>query len=283
MKDQVIIFLFHILPKGFVSRIFGLLTVMKLPSAVLNSIINYFCNTYKVNKDEIQSPAGGFKTLDQFFTRKLKPGIHKIDINKKTIVSPVDARIDEFGKIAEYSIIQAKNINYSLKDLVPSDMAESFLNGSFITLYLSPSDYHRIHSPVNGKIAGYFNIPGKLFPVRELIVNNVKGLFSVNERIITYIENSNGIAAVCKIGAMNVGKISLSYSDIRTNKFFRKQTEFFYSKSEQPPVKKGDEIGTFHLGSTVILLFPENNVAFKGISKGQKVRVGQKIAYYEKA
>jgi phosphatidylserine decarboxylase len=276
---NLFVFVFKIIPKSFISRIFGSIARLQLPGSVMDFIIKHYCEIYKVNQYEIDYPAAGFKSFDEFFTRKLKAGLHKIDSKTEAVVSPVDARIDEFGKINRYKIIQAKGIDYSLSELITSAMADEFIDGSFITLYLSPADYHRIHSPVNGKIAGYFCIPGKLFPVKEIMVNGIEGLFSKNERVLTYIKNSKGIFAVCKVGAMNVGRITLSYTDVETNRVFREKKEILYPNNKQPLVKKGQEIGIFHLGSTVILLFQKNVVKFASIKKGQRVRVGQKIAF----
>ena len=279
-KNELLFFFFKIIPKNFLSRIFGYITQIPLPSFLLNSVINYYCKAYKVNKKEIDFPESGFKTFDQFFTRKLKKGIHKIDSKPDSVVSPVDARIDQFGKINSSSIIQAKGIEYTVFDLIPSETAHKFIDGSFVTLYLSPADYHRIHSPISGKIAGYFAIPGKLFTVQEFMVSGLKGLFTKNERLISFIKNKNKLVAVCKIGAMNVGRISLSYSNLETNHWFRKRKEYTYSSGKQPSIKKGQEIGMFHLGSTIILLFQKNTIKFTKIKHGQKVRVGQKIASY---
>jgi phosphatidylserine decarboxylase len=276
----ILLFLFIVIPKGFISRVFGYVARIHLPGFIIEFIIKYYCNFYKVNQNEIDYSETGFRNFDNFFTRKLKTGTHKIDPKLDSVVSPVDARIDEFGKINRYSIIQAKGIEYTINELIPSKMANEFIDGSFITLYLSPADYHRIHSPVNGKITGYFAIPGKLFAVQQFMVNGIKGLFTKNERLLSYIKNKNRLIAVCKVGAMNVGRISLSYANIETNKWFRKKIEFFYSNNEQPIVKKGQEIGIFHLGSTIILLFQKNSIQFVKIKKGQRVRVGQKIASY---
>jgi phosphatidylserine decarboxylase len=282
MRHNSTIFLFKIIPKGLISRLTGFVARLYLPGFVLNPVIKKYCNAYKVKRNEIDYPAHGFRTLDKFFTRKLKPGVHKINAEKDSVVSPVDARIDQFGTINRGSLIQAKGIEYKLGDLIPSKMANEFAGGSFITLYLSPADYHRIHSPASGSIIGYSAIPGKLFPVKDIMVKSINGLFTINERIISYIKNKNGLIAVCKVGAMNVGRITLSYSDsgVETNKFFRKRREFFYSQMDQPEIKKGDELGVFHLGSTVIIIFQKRKIKFADIKTGQTVRVGEKIASY---
>ncbi|MFC1670329.1 archaetidylserine decarboxylase, partial [Spirochaetota bacterium] len=205
------------------------------------------------------------------------PGAHQINSSKNTVVSPVDARVDQFGIINNTSLIQAKGVEYSLKNLIPSDMANHFINGTFITLYLSPADYHRIHSPVSGKIRGYFLVPGKLFPVHEVMVGGIKNLFSKNERSITYIETDMGKVAVCKIGAMNVGRISLSYADVISNKAFRKRKELLYNDKDIIDIKAGNELGMFHLGSTIILVFQKDIMNFEKLNYGQKVRMGEKI------
>ena len=277
---RIVIFVFRIIPKGIISRFFGYITRLRIPQYILTFIISWYCKKFGVKKVEILYPPGGFKTLDDFFTRNLKEGVHKIDSSSEAVVSPVDARISYFGRINKKSIIQAKGIDYSLEALVPSAVSKEFVDGDFITLYLSPADYHHIHSPVDGNITGFFNIPGKLFPVKEFMVNGLKGLFSKNERVISYIKTGRGLTAVCKVGAMNVGRITLSYAGVVTNKSFRHRNEFFYPESFCPHVKKGDNIGTFHLGSTVILLFQKDMIKFDKLEIGKAVRLGQRIAVY---
>lgn len=274
------IMLFRILPKGFISRIFGYMSLIPLPVTTMKRIISWYSEKYGVNLEEAEIPTEGFRNFNSFFTRKLKKGARKIDTNRISVISPTDSRIDQFGEIKNNSILQAKGIDYSLRELIPSQEAEKFVDGKYITLYLSPGDYHRIHSPVSGKITGFFNIPGKLYTVQEFMVKGFKNLFSVNERLITYIQTDRGTVAVCKIGAMNVGKISLSYNDCVTNRFFRRKKEFFYSSDQRPVIKKGDEVGIFNLGSTVILLFQKKMIKFEKLKVGKKVKVGEKIGTF---
>lgn len=278
---RIVIFFFKVIPKGMISRFFGYLTGLRIHRFILNFIIGWYCRKFPVKKDEILYPPDGFKTFDDFFTRKLKEGIHRIDASPDAIVSPVDARISYFGRINKKSIIQAKGIDYSLEALVPSATGKQFIDGDFITLYLSPGDYHHIHSPVAGNIIGFFNIPGKLYSVQEFMVKGLKGLFSKNERVISYIRTDRGLVAVCKIGAMNVGRITLHYAGVVTNRTFRHRNEFFYPEKFCPHVKKGENIGTFHLGSTVILLFQKDMIKFEKLEIGNTVRLGQRIAVYK--
>jgi len=271
------ILIFRILPKGFISKIFGYTSLIPLPQSVMNRIIRWYSAKYGVNLAEAEIPSEGYKNLNKFFTRTLKPGSRIIDESKNSVVATTDSRVDQYGDIKEDNILQAKGVEYSLRDLIPSFEAERFINGKFITLYLSPGDYHRIHSPVSGKITGFYNIPGKLYTVQEYMVKGFQGLFAVNERLITYIKTDNGAVAVCKIGAINVGKISLSYDHSVTNGFFSSRNEHIYTPDKRPSVSKGDEIGIFNLGSTVIILFEKGMIEFSDLKYGQKVRMGEKI------
>jgi len=271
------IMIHKLLPKGLISRIFGYISLVPLPQSLLNKIITWYSVKYGVNLDEAEIPADGYKTLNKFFTRTLKSGARVIDEDRLSIVATTDSRVDQYGEITDDSILQAKGVDYSLRELIPSIEAEKFINGKFITLYLSPGDYHRIHTPVSGKITGFFNIPGKLFTVQEFMVKGLKGLFAINERLITYIETDYGSVAVCKIGAINVGKISLSYDKSVTNKFFRSKKEHIYDPEKKPVVEKGDEIGIFNLGSTVIILFEKGMMEFSELKYGQIVKMGERI------
>lgn len=271
------IMIHKMLPKGFISRVFGYTSLIPIPQGLMKRIIAWYSAKYGVNLDEAEIPAEGYKNLNKFFTRTLKSGSRKIDGDKSSVVATTDSRVDMYGDITDDSILQAKGVDYSLRELIPSIEAEKFINGKFITLYLSPGDYHRIHSPVSGKITGFFNIPGKLFTVQEFMVKGLKGLFAINERLITYIETESGAVAVCKIGAINVGKISLSYDHSVTNKVFRSKNELIYDDDKKPLVKKGDEIGIFNLGSTVIILFENGMMEFSDLKYGQKVKMGDKI------
>ncbi len=270
------LFIFRIIPKSLVSRAFGHIARIPLPDSLMSSFIRWYSAKYGV-KDEYIVPRHGFKTIDHFFTRKMKDGVHVIDRAGNWAVSPVDARIDQFGEIRDTTLIQAKGIGYSIQHLIPSDTYRKFLWGSFMTLYLSPGDYHRIHSPVNGTVIGYCNVPGTLFTVQDWMVERLPGLFVKNERIITYLQSQAGTVGVCKIGAMNVGRITLSYSKIQTNRTFRRRREVFFSPEEQVPVSAGDELGVFHLGSTIILLFQKGAITFDDFTPGDRIRMGKRI------
>jgi phosphatidylserine decarboxylase len=267
---------YRLLPKSMMSRAFGYLARLALPRPLLDAVIQWYSAKYGVI-DEYVTPPGGFRTLDEFFTRSVKEGSHPVDSSRSGVISPVDARIDRYGDITDTTIIQAKGVDYSIRDLVPSDTYRKFLWGSFMRLYLSPGDYHRIHSPVTGAISGCFNIPGTLYTVQEWMVNGLRNLFIKNERLISYIDTGAGTVGVCKVGALNVGRITLSYRDIRTNRVFRRLVETLFGPDERVPIRAGDELGAFHLGSTIILLFQKGAVTFDRFEPGSKIRMGARI------
>lgn len=278
MKQELRVFIFKVLPKSLMSRLFGYLARVPLPGWLLNSIIAWYSKKYGVLVSEMRRPALGFRTFNEFFTRKLKDKARDIDAGKGSVVSPVDARLDSFGDIRGDAVMQAKGIDYPLAGLVPSDTHREFLNGTFMTLYLSPGDYHRIHSPVDGEITGFFRIPGRLYTVQEFMVKGLRGLFALNERLITYVKTERGLVAVCKIGAMNVGRITASYENrVQTNTWIRTRREHLYDEHSRIRVSRGDELGIFNLGSTVILLFQEGMVRLDPLSAGDSVRMGQRI------
>jgi phosphatidylserine decarboxylase len=168
----------------------------------------------------------------------------------------------------------------SLQNLLGnSRFYKQFLGGRYMTIYLSPQDYHRIHAPIDGRILGYYYQPGKLFPVNNLAVNTINQLFSKNERLITYIQNELGLVAVVKIGATSVGKIRVTYDpNISTNRWVRLAKEHMYE--EEIRIRKGAELGRFEMGSTVMLLFEKDTVELLEFEEKQKLLFGQPIALF---
>ncbi len=218
-----------------------------------------------------------YKNFNDFFTRQLKQDARLVDNDKDGISSPVDGIIGYFGKIENSTLFQAKGISYSLENLVVNqDYCKLFQNGLYITLYLSPRHYHRIHHPVSGKIEELFYIPGTLYPVNFFAVNNIPALFTLNERLITLVENPDmGKIAVIKVGATIVGKIKVTYDALESN---QKQKNVVSKKYHDLFAEKGKELGRFQMGSTVILLFSNDKIHFHGLEQGKELRFGEKIA-----
>jgi phosphatidylserine decarboxylase len=257
---------------GF-SRLIGKLADSQVPRPLLRAAIQLYVQHYDVNVDEMEKALEEYDTFDAFFTRRLKPGVHTIDPDPNVAVSPVDGRVMSFGAVSEGRIEQVKGRDYSIEELLDSQLdAERFQQGSFVTLYLSPRDYHRIHSPVSGRITGYRYIPGRLYPVNATGVKHIDRLFAVNERIISYVKSSLGEFAVVKVGATNVGKITLSYHDIQTND--GKRTAYNEQLKRPASIERGAELGTFHLGSTVVVLASNANLKLLVSEAHETFRVG---------
>ncbi len=250
---------------------------MNVPSPVLHSFIKFYSHVYNVNLEEVKKPIDQFKTFNEFFTRELKENAREIDTQPGAIVSPVDGTIAEFGDIKNNLLVQAKGIFYSCLDLVGEETAKLFEDGYFITLYLSPSDYHRIHSPITSELKEFSYFSGNLWPVNDIGVENVGGLFAINERIVSMLDSEAGKVAVVKVGATVVGRITLNYSELRSNQ----GNDTLVRLPVVPPkkYKAGDEIGQFQLGSTVILLFQKNQFKPEGLSRQKKVKMGEIIGW----
>ncbi|MFT5432607.1 MAG: phosphatidylserine decarboxylase [Myxococcota bacterium] len=260
---------------GF-SRFVGRLAQAHFPRPILQAALKAYIAKYNVDVSEARFPLEHYKSFDAFFTRELKEGIHTIADDADIMVSPVDGRILNMGRVAEGSIDQVKGRNYRLDELLDSGAdAERFGNGTYVTIYLSPRDYHRIHCPVKGKITGYRYVPGRLYPVNATGVGNVDRLFAVNERLITYVKSALGDVAVVKVGATNVGMITASYHPITTNVGRRTAYDERFRKSL--PIGRGAELGQFHLGSTVVLIVANPKLEGVDLALEQFVRMGQPL------
>jgi len=219
--------------------------------------MSWFVKRYSINMSEAEHPKSHYKSIGDLFTRKLKSGIRPIG---KGLVSPVDGTLTTRGFIKSGQLIQAKESYYSIeKFLNSSQLSSAYEGGSFLTYYLCPSDYHRVHSPVEGFITKVTHVPGSLWPVNPWSVEHISQLFAVNERVIIEIKTALGAVQVVMVGATNVGKITLSFDDsIVSNQslwFLRGKPKVTIYENPKS-VQAGDELGTFNMGSTVILVLP---------------------------
>ncbi|MBS0618771.1 MAG: phosphatidylserine decarboxylase [Spirochaetes bacterium] len=274
------VLILRILPKNMVSKLNGFLAGLRLPRFLMTPIILAFARIYKINIQEAELEIRDYESINNFFTRALKNGSRLIDQKESVIVSPVDGRLLVAGSLEKGQLLQSKGMESSLQNLLGNNRYyKRFLGGHYMTIYLSPQDYHRIHSPVAGRIVGYYYQPGKLFPVNNLAVNSINQLFSKNERLITYIESEQGLVAVIKVGATSVGKIRVTYDpNIATNRWIRLAKEHMYEEDIQ--IRKGAELGRFEMGSTVMLLFEQGTVDLLEFEEKQKVILGQPIAIF---
>ncbi len=272
-KDSLQLLALNVLPQRALSRTVGRLA----RSPASRVAIPWYANHFKIDLDQAEKPLEQYQTLVEFFTRRLKQGLRPIAPGAGVVVSPVDGRVSASGKITRGRLWQVKGREYSLLDLVGGDReaAERYLDGEFVTIYLSPQDYHRIHVPLGGRIVSATYVPGALFPVNPFAVRNVSNLFARNERLITYLETSAGLVGLVKVGATIVGSVRVVYGDFTTNVAGGRP----YSKDIDFPrrLAKGDEIGRFEFGSTVILLFEKGRVKLDRFQTDQVVKLGEAI------
>ncbi len=265
------------LPKNHLSYLIGQLVHIRLPAFLNKLIIANFAKAYKINLDEAEFEIGKYPSLGEFFVRKLKPGLRPL--GETWVLHPADAMITQAGKISSGQLIQAKNKTYSVETFTKDNEAlKKFNNGHFLTYYLCPTDYHRVHSPVTGEIKKVIYIPGNLWPVNAWSTENIHEIFSVNERVYVEIQTDRGLVGLVFVGATNVGKIILSFdSEIVGNQLLSEAIkEKHYSHTF---IKKGDEIGMFRMGSTVVMLYSESTV--KSIDStliGKNVKVNSSFA-----
>ncbi|MDH4127592.1 MAG: archaetidylserine decarboxylase [Spirochaetota bacterium] len=272
------ILLFKILPIRFISKVTGILADLNLPKCLIKPLLSLYVKFFKVNIDEMIHPISHYSTFNDFFTRSINLSSRPISPDPNIIISPVDGTVVEYGNIINDKALQVKGVAYSIFELIiNNDYSKRFLNGHFITIYLSPKDYHRIHIPYDGKsIAVEYN-RGKLYPVNNIGLYKIKNLFVVNERLTTFFNTSFGLTALVKVGATNVGRIKTVYPLPWTKPEMKKKSLF--SKLNNLSYKRGDELARFELGSTIILLFEKDKIDFlETLKSGDSLKMGQSIA-----
>ncbi len=227
-----------------------------------NAFIVFFVKHYGVNVGEIDSfDPVRYPSFNVFFTRALKSGVRPMAQEAGAVVSPADGVISEIGYLDEGRLLQAKGRSYELHDLLAGDvdLVEAFVRGSFLTIYLAPKDYHRVHMPVGGKLQHMIHVPGSLYSVGPATVNSIPNLFARNERVISIFETEQGPLAVILVGATCVGSIETLWHGVVTPPTGRVLQHWEYGQ-EGIELQRGDEMGRFNMGSTVILLFASGAV-----------------------
>ncbi len=248
-------------------------------SPVHGTAMKAWVRHFGVNMDEAEVPPGGFDSFNSFFTRRLKAGARPIDPDPSAIVSPCDGKVQTAGEISSGMLLQAKGIDYRLSELLgdtsDNGIAARFEGGRFLTIYLSPGDYHRVHFPVSGHVRGVHHIPGGLLSVSPGVLNLFDDVFCRNERVSGLLEtDQDGYVGMVMVGATSVGRISLSFSDMVSN-VGRQWGAAIYT--EPIPCRRGDEYGVFNLGSTVIVLVEKGAWLAAHPEVGSTIRLGQAI------
>jgi phosphatidylserine decarboxylase len=249
--------------------------------AVTTWIIRRFVAKYGVDMGEaLDSDIANYPSFNAFFTRALKPGARPIA--KSDLVSPVDGAISQFGAIEGDQIFQAKGHSYSTTALVGGDaaLARQFTHGSFATLYLSPKDYHRIHMPCDGRLVRMIYVPGDLFSVNPTTARGVPGLFARNERVVCVFESARGPFVLVLVGATIVGSMATAWHGV-VNPPRGGEVRAWHYTDTLIDLKKGEEMGRFLLGSTVVMLFPPPALVFNAQwSPTRSIRLGEAMAAY---
>lgn len=283
------------LPQGAMSRGFGRIADLPIPRPLRRPVLGAFAAAVGANLSEAEHPLERYRSLNEFFVRRLRPGMRRWPQGPDLLGSPVDGIVGQLGQVRDGRILQAKGRSYSVESLLQrEDAGARYAGGSYLTIYLSPRHYHRIHAPCSGSIPEAEHLPGALLPVNAAAVMHTPELFARNERLVTYIESAWGRVAVVAVGAYNVGRISAAFDPewrgqgaapgegeatrrSATNRAGEPGEVHRYDPAV--PVTMGDEIMTFHLGSTVVLLLESAAPPLAPeLRPGRPVSLGEAIA-----
>jgi phosphatidylserine decarboxylase len=275
------------LPQGALSRAFGRIADVPIPAAARRPLLGTFARAFAIDLSEAERPLESYGSLNDFFVRRLRPGVRRWAEDRVVVASPVDAMLGQAGEVAAGRLLQAKGHTYTVAELLADDAeARRFEAGRYVTLYLSPRHYHRIHTPCPGRIARATHVPGMLLPVNGPAVAHVPRLFARNERMICYVDGEVGRLAVVAVGAYNVGRISAAFDEAwrppegRGGWVTNRAGTRPESRNYDPPIRVevGQEIMAFHLGSTIVLLLePAAGPLRPELRPGVEVQVGQPL------
>ena len=265
-------FLQFLLPQHLLSRLMFRFARIQSPW-IKNTFTSWFVSKYKVNLNEaLLEDIDECKHFNDFFTRALKDGSRPISDSQ--LVSPVDGVVSQYGSIKDSLIVQAKGKKYSVEALL-AENSKNDLYTSFVTIYLSPKDYHRIHMPLDGSLKSMKYIPGNLFSVNQRTVDDIDQVFARNERLVCYFDSEYGEIALVMVGAIFVGSMETSWEGQITPPYSKSVKTFEYD-SRQIKLSKGEELGRFNMGSTVILLLP-HNVSKMNFEFNKTLKMGQSL------
>ena len=279
-QQKFLKFLFQVMPHHAVSRVVYFVTRLRGPQ--VKPMIDWFVKKYGVDMSEAaEAETGYYQTFNEFFTRPLRDNIRPIAPGDNTLACPCDGTVSQAGSIRAGAILQAKGRGYSALELLGGDkaMAAQFADGRFATIYLAPHNYHRLHMPLDANMVRMLHVPGRLFSVAEWTVAEIPRLFARNERLACYFDTAAGPLVMVLVGAINVSAIETVWSGQVIPPRGKKVSEYDYSHTRKE-IFKGDEMGRFNMGSTVILLTGSNVEWLPHISAGQAVKMGQLIGHF---
>ena len=273
--------LFHFFPHHLVSRL--MLTLSRLEMPGVRYAIRLFVRVFRVNLDEAEvGNIDDYPSFNAFFTRRLKSDARPIHQDSNIIVSPCDGIVMQIGKIEAGRIVQAKNQDYSVLELLTPRASDAFESGSFCTIYLGPRHYHRVHTPLAGRLKTMIHVPGRLFSVAPYATRVIPRLYTKNERVISVFDTEHGPTAVVMIGAVNVSAIETVWHGLVSPSSQAISYHRYGEDAETKPMvelDKGAEMGRFNIGSTVVLLINNGSLSWNPLRRpGSLVKVGCEIA-----
>lgn len=278
VSDRLAVLPQYLLPKGALTNFAGRVAGAK-GGAMTTRLIRWFVGKYDVNMGEALNPdIASYHSFNEFFTRALRPDARPLA--QADFICPVDGRISQFGVIDDDQIFQAKGHKFTTTALVGGDreLAAKFQHGSFANLYLSPRDYHRIHMPCDGKLTRMIYIPGELFSVNPTTARGIPGLFARNERVVCVFDTAHGPFVMTLVGATIVGSMATVWHGVVNPPRQPDIKEWTYA-NQNIVLKKGEELGRFLLGSTVVMLFPKDALQFNNAwQPAAPVRLGEMMA-----
>ncbi|MCH8529817.1 MAG: archaetidylserine decarboxylase [Saccharospirillum sp.] len=275
-KDRLFIASQYLAPQHTLSRLVGALAESEF-GPVRNTFIRQFAARFNVDMSEAERESlGDYRNFNDFFTRALKADARPFPEIAEAFACPVDGAVSQIGRIEGERIFQAKGQSFNATELLGGDaqQARYYRNGQFATLYLSPRDYHRIHMPCNGKLLRTTFVPGRLFSVNTVTADHVPRLFARNERLVCEFETDHGRMIMVLVGAMIVASIETTWAGV-VAPYQRQILQHHYDEPDLH-LSRGEEMGRFRLGSTVILMLPDNSLAWSAdLVSGAQVRLGQ--------
>lgn len=280
MTERLFVWLQYLLPQHGLSRLVHWATRVRT-AWFKNLVIRGFVRAFRVDmSDAAETRATAFPTFNAFFTRALVPGARPLPAADRAIACPVDGTVSQAGLAADGRLLQAKDRDYGLAGLVgDADLGARFAGGSFATIYLAPYNYHRIHMPLDGTLRRMIYLPGRLFSVNAATVRSVPRLFSRNERVVCEFDTAAGPMALVLVGALNVGSIETVWAGEVAPGRPRRRMTVDYDPGEIT-LDRGQEMGRFNMGSTVIALFSPGRVELDpGLSPTAVVRMGQSMGH----
>ena len=265
------------LPGHLLSRVVGQLAFSEVPQ-IKNFLISQFIRRFDIRMDEVAEPSlDGYINFNAFFTRSLKDGSRPL-AGDKDVASPVDGTVLSGGSLTDANKLTAKGHNFSLAELLGNDKYNKiYQGGQYLTIYLSPKDYHRVHCPIRSELKHMVHIPGRLFSVNESTTTSIPCVFARNERVVMHFKSQHGPFSLVLVGAMLVASIKTPFTGVITPRG-QNINEWNYHQGPHHKLEQGNEIGRFQYGSTVIMITPKKMNRFsKSMISGRSVKMGESL------